>query len=697
MVVLDHLFRWPSGGFVGVDVFFVISGFLITGLLLREYERSGTISFTEFYRRRVRRILPVALIVLVVTVAFSFALFRAGRAESAAWDALWASIFAANWNFAVVGTDYFQGGGATSPLQHFWSLSVEEQYYFVWPWLMLGALALIVKLRGRVDAARASAVLIGAVTVASLGWALFESTTNPTVAYFSTFSRAWELGVGALLATGLPLLSRIPAGLRPVLAYLGLVGIVASLFVITTDSIFPAPWAALPVLSTAAVIAAGTGARARLLWPLTNPVMTYLGDISYSIYLWHFPVIIFATALVPELEPGVAVAILAGILALSVASYHLIEKPIHTSPVLNRYPTRLSRSDAWRAWRTTVTPVYRWGAPLTMLALVAGVIVPITFAPQAVPAVATAPRSAVAAAVETAAALPPAAQALSDEISSALASTAWPELTPSVDALGSAKASEWVDDGCLGDERGADDDPIENAQRCVYGNPEGTKTVAVLGDSMAISWVPALRAILDGSDWRILVYTLQQCPASDVSVLKGDKSPHTECDSFRTATQKELIAIAPRLVITAEADRTYGRLASGAEGEAAAQEITDGMARTIRAVSPSVGHVVVLGTPPYGNGLAECATNVNTPPACVRSVTDEHRLGSSAVEAGVASASVANASYIDTDPFFCSRISNECPSFTGGIVQLADGYHLTDAYSRHLGPALGEQLTPFLG
>ncbi|WP_447644321.1 acyltransferase family protein [Nocardioides zeae] len=142
-VVLDHLLGWPHGGFVGVDVFFVISGFLITGILLREHERTGTISFVGFYRRRAKRILPASILVLAVTVALSYALVGRLRADSIATDGLWALFFGANWRFTTQATDYFAANGPVSPLQHYWSLAVEEQFYFVWPWLMLGVLALL--------------------------------------------------------------------------------------------------------------------------------------------------------------------------------------------------------------------------------------------------------------------------------------------------------------------------------------------------------------------------------------------------------------------------------------------------------------------------------------------------------------------------------------------------------------------------
>ena len=198
LVIADHLIGRPSGGFIGVDVFFVLSGFLITGLLIRERERTGRISFRSFYVRRARRILPLAALVLVVTVSVSWLVFRTSRAVQTSVDALWSLLFAANWRFAAVGTDYLQAGVPVSPVQHYWSLAVEEQFYLAWPWLVLLAFWLATRFVRKPRLVLT--VLFSVAIVSSLVWAFYEVESARTVAYFSTFSRAWELGVGALIA-----------------------------------------------------------------------------------------------------------------------------------------------------------------------------------------------------------------------------------------------------------------------------------------------------------------------------------------------------------------------------------------------------------------------------------------------------------------------------------------------------------------
>ncbi|KAA9089668.1 acyltransferase family protein [Microbacterium radiodurans] len=334
-VIGAHAVGWPRGGFVGVDVFFVISGFLITGGLLRDLAAHGRIRLGAFAMRRVRRILPAALTVIAATAGVAALVFGSARTAQTLQDAAWSTVFAANWRFADLGTDYFHAGDAVSPLQHFWSLAVEEQFYIVWPVALLLLVGLLPRAARR---GRAGRVLVGAaaavVVAASFVWALAQTADSPTVAYFSTVTRAWELGVGALLAAALPLLRRIPPVIGGASAWLGVAGIVAAFAVIDPEaSAFPAPWAALPVAATALVIAGGAAGdpRHRHLFPLTNPVAVFVGDISFSLYLWHFPVIVFAAALLPG--GAVATGLVLGVTAvLAIASYAAIEQPLRHVP-----------------------------------------------------------------------------------------------------------------------------------------------------------------------------------------------------------------------------------------------------------------------------------------------------------------------------------------------------------------------------
>ncbi|MGT2425296.1 acyltransferase family protein [Amnibacterium kyonggiense] len=255
-VVGDHLVQRPSGGFVGVDVFFVISGYLITGLLLRESDRTGRISIIDFYRRRIKRTAPLAVAVILVTLLVGSAILPAYRLQQLYAAAAAAGTFSINWQLIAIGADYLHASDAPTPLQHFWSLAVEEQFYLVWPALIIATTIVARRLLRRIPMRAAVAVLAAALTLGSGIWCVWQTAGEPTAAYFSTMSRGWELGAGALLATARPLFTRISAALCAPLAWAGFLALVGSMFVITPDSSFPAPWAAVPVVATMLIILA---------------------------------------------------------------------------------------------------------------------------------------------------------------------------------------------------------------------------------------------------------------------------------------------------------------------------------------------------------------------------------------------------------------------------------------------------------
>ncbi|WP_157732697.1 acyltransferase family protein [Cellulomonas sp. PSBB021] len=591
-VIADHALGWPSGGFIGVDVFFVISGFLITGLLLREFERTGSISFVQFYARRARRILPAALVVLIVTIAAAVALFPEARARNVAGDAFWSSVFLSNWHFADQGTDYFQQGLATSPLQHFWSLSVEEQFYFVWPWLLLGVCALVGAARlKRWSARRVAVVLISVISLGSLAWAMSASHDNPTDAYFSTSTRVWELGAGALLAaltTRLTAVQRLP---RRSLQAFGLTGLVLSLFVIDPSRQFPGPWAILPVLSTSALIVAGMqGPGPRV---LQTPAVVYVGTISYSLYLWHFPVIIFIEALRPDPSIIRTVGILVAAGLLAVVSYHLVEKPVLDSPLLLRGTG--DRRAQWRAWRHKVAAGTRPGlaaaAAFGIIAIIATVGQVDASRSYTPPPVALAEDAAPVADSTT-----PVQDERSQFIAAALSAREWPDLSPAIDELNAdAKAKQWVEDGCLGGERGSLPDVWENADRCAYGS--GPKSAVLLGDSVAISYAPALVEALSPQDWTIRIVALQQCPAAAVAV-QVNGADYPACDEFHSGLAGYLERLDPDVIIASQADNTLPRLSSGATGVEAVEELSSGLVNTIESLGQLRSSWVLLTAPP---------------------------------------------------------------------------------------------------
>ena len=334
LVLLFHGYGHPfTGGYIGVDVFFVISGFLITGLLLNEQNRSGRVSISRFYARRVRRILPASTLVVLATVFATYLWLGFITGNAAANDAKWTAVFAANFRFAVLGTDYLGSQLPPSPLQHMWSLGVEEQFYVVWPGLFL-LLGLMIR-GSRHRSALAGALL--AIIVASFAWSVVQTADNQTWAYFSPFTRAWELGLGALLAVLTPVIARLRPGWLPhVLAITGLGGIVASALVLTTATHFPGWAVAFPVLSTGLLIAAGCAAQNTLVGHvLAVRPMQWLGARSYSLYLWHWPLLVIpAQYLTRDLSALEATGWLALAVVASAVSYRFLENPIRRSRFL---------------------------------------------------------------------------------------------------------------------------------------------------------------------------------------------------------------------------------------------------------------------------------------------------------------------------------------------------------------------------
>lgn len=672
-VIADHLFRWPSGGFVGVDVFFVISGFLITGLLMREHDRTGTISFRGFYLRRVKRIIPAAMLVILTTVVTAYLVFSSVRADQTLWDGVWATFFAANWHSAIQGTDYFNAEFAASPLQHYWSLSVEEQFYFVWPWVMLLIFVVAARTQSvdrRKTAHRAITIAILAITVGSFGWALWDTASNPTWAYFSTFTRAWELGVGALLAVIATNFARIPNRLRPLLGWLGLAGIVVSLFLVNDDAGgFPAPWAALPVFATALVIAAGTGGEQRLMWPITNRVSSWVGDISYSLYIWHFPVIIILAALMPADLPYYAACVVL-ITLLSVGSFYLVEEPIR------KYKKGDLRASARRSrGRGRVGSAPLVGVSLLAvgaIALSAWALTPVQVSMAGQTPMISSPTPSVPSEPAT-----PEEQ-LQGEIRASLGADSWPTLDPPIDQLDkTASAPEWTTDSCL-------DVTPEKLERCTYGPADASKTAVVLGDSVSVSWMPGVRAALEPAGYKVSSLTFGQCPVAiiDVSGRGKDESFTSECRAHNEWVREVLAETKPALVIVSTAANTIERVLPEGKPQPE-QTLATALEETLAAAKANGSRVIVLSPNPRGKGLIDCYTAIASPENCISDPPAQHVLMTEAMRLASTAAGVE---FVDTENWFCA--AGRCPAFVGSTPVTFDGTHLTAKYVQRLEPVL---------
>ena len=643
-VLADHLAGWPRGSFIGVDVFFVISGYLITGILVREYDSRETISFRGFYTRRIKRILPAALFVIGATVLATRVLAGTDRYHSTAADAISAVFFTANWHFANVGINYFNQALPPSPLQHYWSLSVEEQFYFVWPWLLLGLLLIGRRLRfWRAEHTRLVAgVAITLICAVSLWWAFAQTASNPTVAYFSTFVRAWELGLGAFVAIAAGPLGRIDARIRSLVAVAGLIGVVVSLFVVRSSPGFPAPWALLPTLSTAAVIAAGAATRA--LAPLTNPVSQYLGKVSYSLYLWHFPVVVLIVTVVAQYSVAYWVGGLVLIFGLAIASFHLLEDP--------------ARRGTWFRSRSGRLPVpaagwlkYAGACAAVALLAGAGLLVVRGIAPTrlALPA-------------------PVLVGHTENDPSNCLGAAA-------LDPRHHCASLNFGDrvaplPGELADDTGGAyacyaylNQPLHP---CIYGSRRRSAIrVALIGDSHAAALLAVLEPQLDRLNWRVTAYTGQTC-----QWLAPALSP--TCPGLRLI-QRSLLHDHYAIVIATEL-RQYSSPAS--------QHLA--VMRPVAATGARI--VVVEDDPGVSAASTACVDRISYSPtgSCGTparvAFADPDRLAEAA-------ARIPGAVVIPTRQFYCR--GGFCPATIGNVIVYRDtAAHVTASYARTLSPYL---------
>ncbi|WP_236831602.1 acyltransferase family protein [Blastococcus sp. KM273128] len=670
LVVADHVFGWPHGGFVGVDVFFVISGYLITALLLRELAKSGRVSFRDFYLRRAKRILPAAMVVLAVTVAAGYAFFFLPRANQTALDALAAALFVENWHLVAAGADYLQAQGPVSPLQHYWSLSIEEQFYALWPLLLFaGYRALDLRHRpGRL------LWFIGAGIAISLAWAAYRTSTAPTAAYFDTLARAGELLAGALVAV---LAGRVAITdrLRPALSLGGLLVVLGSAVVISPTSAFPFPWVLLPVVGTAVVLLADPPASPATVL-LTNPASQAIGRWSYSIYLWHFPVVVFGFATVGD-DLAVQLALLALTLVLSAASYRWVERPVLNLRPRPRYVSGWERPP---------------GTGVLLPVAVAGVLLVVALAqfwgPSWLRGTGSADGDAAVVAGER-----PTADELAEQVETALAADSWPDdLTPSLDGLGPEQQAEEMGTeapGCRNTVT-AGGEPLV----CQDGPDDAPQTALLVGDSVAMSWGPTVDALFEGDDWRVLGLGFASCPFVDVAVAPPAEPPGfpEDCAAARETTQQFIEETQPDVLVLSAGQGYFGNFVSGAVDDAAVAEWQSGLETTLEAVIPHVGSVVVLGNPPLGADPRECGGRLGGPDDCVRSISRGFLDKSAAEQAAVEAVQAAGAqvTYVDTQELFCA--DGRCPAFAGSVLLRTDETHLTAAAADLVAGAVREQV-----
>ena len=654
------------GGYIGVDVFYVISGFLITQMLLRELQQRGSISLRHFYARRIRRLLPMAFVVITATVIAADYLQSPLDAARTAKDALASALYVGNYRFALEQTNYLYSNLTPSPLQHYWSLGVEEQMYLLWPLILLVAgmwLRRRISLRGPI-------VVLSVSSIASFLYCIRLTHTNEPWAFFSFPSRAWELGLGALLAFGAPSLQKVA---RPILRFVGLAGlgiIVWSALHFSSSTPWPGFSAAAPVLGAGAVIAAGCGRTVGLTARvLSLPPLQFSGRISYSWYLWHWPLLILAPlALKHSLSSMTALEFVGASGVLATITHFSVEKPLHVSAWLARR--------SWRAislgFALTAAAVSICSTSLVALtvptASAAGhkspmiPIIPVTTTPtqgSADPAIAE-------------------LAATTAEVHSAV--NAGDDVTDVPDDLTPSLAGAFGDlpllysTGCLDGFTSVQLDP------CVYGNVAASTNVVLFGDSHAAMWFPAVENAAQQYSWKLHAWTKSTCPPVEIPVISPDLGrSYTECSIWRSEVLQQIATIHPALVVLGVA-RHYSPIYGFTMYS---EEWLQALATMVAEIRALGSQVLVIGPiPKPAFSVASCLSeNLDTVQSC--STPRGSGVNLTGMRAEEDAVRAAGGYYVDTLWWFCSQLS-ACPPIVDNLLVYRDDNHLTATYAGFL-------------
>ncbi|MFZ1164458.1 acyltransferase family protein [Mycobacterium sp.] len=657
LVLVFHAYGTPfSGGFVGVDVFFVISGFLITSILLREHSTTGRVSILGFYGRRVRRILPASALVVVTTVvaAYYFLGFLTGNDVAVA--AKWTAVFAANIHFGLVGTDYFGSQLPPSPLLHMWSLGVEEQFYVVWPGVFLALVSVVGGTRLR----RVLAGSLIAIIAASFAWSVFETAADPTWAYFSPFTRASELGLGALIAVLGPELHRKlkQRWAAEGLASCGLAGIAGSALLLNSSTPYPGAAIAWPVVGTALLIAAGcTDTRTFVERGLSLRPMQWFGARSYSLYLWHWPILTIAAQYVMRHTSGWQTTglLLLTILA-SALSYRWVENPVR------------------RAQSLTARPGLSLAVGAALIAITIALAQVFIVHSGGARNLFDSPDITKTSCPSSACSDIPAQVA-----SGAKTDTIPPDLTPS---LADAAADMRVPDGGR-----CSPLPISwlkpDRQPCIFdtGARANAPMIILIGDSEAVMWSRTVHSIATRLGYRFGLVFYYGCHMPMITFdTTREGVTDAQCREWKTAAINWMKRQDPSVVIVASGNHTGFDDDDYAAGYAAVLKQMQGPGRKLFVM----GDVPLLSQDPprclaaHPSSALTCATKTAT-----AAPADEQ-------QAALAGAQQAGAGFVNLTPWLCT--ADLCPAIVGHYAVYQDQFHITGTYAQALMPLVQQAI-----
>jgi peptidoglycan/LPS O-acetylase OafA/YrhL len=489
IVVLFHCgLPGISGGFVGVDVFFVLSGYLITGIMVNEIQNTTRLSLLQFYARRARRLLPASSLTLVATLIVGALILAPHEVDLLGHASRAASMYVSNIFFDHNESNYFATSVKSNPLLHTWSLAVEEQFYLFWPLLVSLTMVWLKSMRALIG------VLFG-LTILSLGTSIWSTTTGGTFAFYELPARTWEFSLGGLAVL-------LPRGVLTIhsswwsaVGWLGILAIVGSSHLIGGEIGFPGWVAIIPVMGTVmALIAGSEHPKHGFGVILSSPLFQMLGRLSYSWYLWHWPILVFSAALLPSISIAGKITAAAAALVVAAVSYHLVEFPIRFHPALLMRP----------ALTLCLAGV------LTLCSVSAAFFV-MGFADQ-----------------------------LSNEPQMQAVTTAIKDVTrlPIDQCVTSLRSSE--------------------VKVCHFGDKSSNVSIILFGDSHAVQWFNPLERIAELNGWKLLTVVKSSCAAFDFRQPSVNPGIVASCARWRAKALQRIVGLHPTIVFIGNLTSSLG-------------------------------------------------------------------------------------------------------------------------------------------